>query len=130
APFPYPTLFRSELARTLLVEGTILRRAKRIGEARERLDGALTRFEGLGAAVWAERARRELARLGGRASQSGRLTKTEEQIADLVASGKSNNDVASTLHVSPKTVEWNLSKIYRKLHVSSRTELAAKRVAR
>jgi DNA-binding CsgD family transcriptional regulator len=54
------------------------------------------------------------------------LTATEERIAQLVASGRSNHEVARTMFVSPKTVEWNLSKIYRKLHVRSRSELAAK----
>jgi DNA-binding CsgD family transcriptional regulator len=115
-----------ELARTLLVKGTILRRARRIAEARETLNHASAMFDELGAALWAERARRELARLGGRPGQTRELTATEQQIAELVATGKSNHEVARTLHVSPKTVEWNLSKVYRKLRVSSRTELAAK----
>jgi DNA-binding CsgD family transcriptional regulator len=83
-------------------------------------------FEAVGAALWADRARRELARIGGRRSSGAALTGTEQQIADLVASGKSNAEVAQTLSISVKTVEWNLSKIYRKLHVASRTELAAK----
>ncbi len=54
------------------------------------------------------------------------LTDTERKVAQLVGRGKSNQDVAAALFLSPKTVEWNLSKIYKKLHVSSRTELAAK----
>jgi len=115
-----------ELARTMLVEGTVLRRARRIAEARHTLTQALAMFEELGAALWAQRTRRELARLGGRPSRARELTPTEEQIADLVASGKSNRDVASALHISPRTVEWNLSKVYKKLNVGSRTELAAK----
>jgi DNA-binding CsgD family transcriptional regulator len=115
-----------ELGRALLAEGTILRRARRVAEARDTLNQALCIFDELGAALWAERARRELARLGGRPAQSRELTATEQQIADLVARGKSNREVARMLHVSPKTVEWNLSKVYRKLRVASRTELAAK----
>jgi DNA-binding CsgD family transcriptional regulator len=115
-----------ELARIVLAEGTALRRAKRIAEAREALNDAASMFETLGAALWAQRARAELARLGGRPARSRELTPTEQQIADLVATGRSNYEVAQTLHVSPKTVEWNLSKIYKKLRVSSRTELAAK----
>jgi DNA-binding NarL/FixJ family response regulator len=55
-----------------------------------------------------------------------RLNPTERRIAELVAKGCTNHEVASRLFFSPKTVEWNLSKIYRKLHVRSRTELAAK----
>jgi DNA-binding CsgD family transcriptional regulator/DNA polymerase III delta prime subunit len=119
-----------ELARTLLVQGTIFRRARRVAEARKTLNQALALFEELGATRWAQRARRELARLGGRPSQTAQLTPTEQQVADLVASGKSNLDVAHALHVSPKTVEWNLSKVYKKLRVSSRTELAAKLAVR
>jgi len=54
------------------------------------------------------------------------LTAREREVAELVANGKSNHEVARTLLMSAKTVEWNLSKIYRKVHVSSRMELAAK----
>jgi DNA-binding NarL/FixJ family response regulator len=54
------------------------------------------------------------------------LTATEQRIADLVAAGLSNTEVAHELFISPKTVEWNLSKIYKKLHVRSRAALAAK----
>jgi len=54
------------------------------------------------------------------------LTPTEARIAELVAAGRSNAEVARELFISPKTVEWNLSKIYKKLHVRSRSELAAK----
>ena len=56
----------------------------------------------------------------------GKLTPTELRIAQLVARGRSNHEVARELFISPKTVEWNLSKVYRKLMVRSRTELAAK----
>jgi DNA-binding CsgD family transcriptional regulator len=115
-----------ELGRTLLAGGGVLRRARRRPEARERLERALAIFEQLGARLWAERTREELARFGGRPLRTGALTPTEQRIADLVAAGKSNHEVARAMHVSPKTVEWNLSKIYRKVHVSSRTELAAK----
>jgi DNA-binding CsgD family transcriptional regulator len=55
-----------------------------------------------------------------------RLNPTEKRIAELVAKGCTNYEVSSRLFFSPKTVEWNLSKIYRKLHVRSRNELAAK----
>ena len=84
-------------------------------------------FEELGASIWAERARREVARIGGRAAVRPGLSATEAAIADLVSAGRSNHEVAAALHLSPKTVEWNLSKIYRKLGVRSRAELAALR---
>ena len=65
----------------------------------------------------------------GEPPQAGMAVKSQEElerIAELVAKGCTNHEVASRLFFSPKTVEWNLSKIYRKLHVRSRTELAAK----
>ena len=89
------------------------------------LERALEVFEQLGAPIWAERARHESARIGGRASSKRELSATEEQIAELVRSGRSNKEIAAALHLSVKTVEWNLSKIYRKLGVRSRTELGA-----
>jgi DNA-binding CsgD family transcriptional regulator len=115
-----------ELGRTLLIYGATQRKARRTSEARRTLGEALAIFERLRAAVWTRKARAELARLGGRSTRTDRLTPTERQIADLVASGKSNHQVARILHLSPKTIEWNLSKIYKKLNVGSRTELAAR----
>jgi DNA-binding CsgD family transcriptional regulator len=112
-----------ELARTLLVKGTIERRAKQKRAARESLGEALRIFEAYGAALWSAKVRDELARIGGR-SRDGRLTPTEEQIAALVAAGNTNREVAEAMFVSVKTVEANLSRIYRKLGVSSRRELA------
>ncbi len=119
-----------EFARTLLVHGTVLRRAAQRSEARHALERAVDIFEELGAPLWAGKAGRELARLGGRPAQTQSLTPTEQQVAELVAAGKTNHEVARALHVSPKTVEWNLSKIYRKLGVASRAELAAKYAGR
>jgi DNA-binding NarL/FixJ family response regulator len=75
--------------------------------------------------VWAERARRELARIGGRSAPRGELSGTEADIVELVVLGRTNKEVAEALHLSAKTVEWNLSKIYKRLGVHSRTELAA-----
>jgi DNA-binding NarL/FixJ family response regulator len=63
-------------------------------------------------------------------ARARRLTETERRIAELVVSGRTNWDVARALHLSEKTVEWNLTKIYRKLYARSRTELAAKLTAR
>jgi DNA-binding CsgD family transcriptional regulator len=90
------------------------------------LEEARATFEGIGAALWVARAENELSRIGGRAQAPRGLTPTEERIARLVATGKSNHEVAAALFVSPKTVEWNLSKVYKKLRVSSRAELAAR----
>jgi DNA-binding CsgD family transcriptional regulator len=114
------------LARTLLALGSTQRRARQKLPARTSLERALQIFEQLGATLWAEMARTELGQIGGRPSRPGLLTATEQRVADLVASGRSNAEVAHELFMSPKTVEWNLSKIYKKLHVRSRAELAAK----
>ena len=77
-----------ELGRTLLVRGTVERRAKRKREARDTLTKALEVFDGLGAALWADRTRAELARIGGRAPSSLDLTPTEDRVAALVAGGQ------------------------------------------
>ncbi len=113
-----------ELARTLLVLGSVLRRDRKKRDAREALERSLEGFESLGAPLWAERARSELSRIGGRAPSSTGLTPTERRMAELVADGATNTEVAAALFVSLKTVEWNLSRIYAKLGVRSRTELA------
>jgi DNA-binding SARP family transcriptional activator/DNA-binding CsgD family transcriptional regulator len=112
---------------TLLAYGQALRRAKQRRAARETLDEALAEFTRLGATVWAERTRVELGRIGGRAPASNELTSTEERTAALVAEGKTNKQVAAELHVTVRTVETNLSRIYAKLGLHSRTELAARR---
>jgi DNA-binding NarL/FixJ family response regulator len=115
-----------ERARTLLALGSAERRAQHRRVARETLEQALESFERLGAPLWAAKARSELGRIGGRqAPARGALSETEAQIAELAASGRTNAEIAAALVVSPKTVKWNLSKIYRKLGVRSRTELAA-----
>lgn len=115
-----------ERARTLLVRGTLERRAKRRRAARESLEEAVAIFDQLGTDLWAEKARGELARIGGRARGGDDLTPTEERVAQLVAEGRTNREVAETLFMSVKTVEANLSRIYGKLGVRSRTELAAR----
>jgi DNA-binding CsgD family transcriptional regulator len=115
-----------ELGRTLLVRGAVERRAKRRREARDTLTKALEVFDELGAALWADKARAELARIGGRAPSSLDLTPTEDRVAALVAAGSTNREVADALFVSIHTVEANLKRIYRKLGVRSRTELASK----
>lgn len=120
AEWPY------EFGRTLLMLGTVQRRARRTREARATLQRALEVLDGIGAEHWSEQTRAELARIGGRPRTSAGLTTTEQRVADAVAAGQSNAEVARALFMSPKTVEWNLSKIYKKLQVRSRTELAAK----
>jgi DNA-binding CsgD family transcriptional regulator len=114
-----------ELGRTLLVRGAVQRRDKRKREARDTLTKALEVFDGLGAALWSERTRAELARIGGRAASSLTLTPTEARVAELVAAGGTNREVADALFVSVHTVEANLKRIYRKLGIRSRTELAS-----
>jgi DNA-binding CsgD family transcriptional regulator len=111
-------------ARTLLIYGTMLRRAKRRKAAREAIEEALAIFEALPAPVWAENARAELARIGGRAPSGGGLTPSERRIAEVVAAGKTNKETAAALYISVHTVEDALKRIYRKLGVRSRTELA------
>lgn len=115
-----------EFGRTLLVRGTVERRAKRKREARDTLNVALEIFDGLGAELWADRTRAELSRIGGRAPSSLDLTPTEDRVAALVAAGNTNREVADALFVSIHTVEANLKRIYRKLGIRSRTELASK----
>jgi DNA-binding CsgD family transcriptional regulator len=111
--------------RTMLAYGTLHRRRRRKSLARELLESARELFDAAGAEHWAERSRVELSRIGGRrGSPPGALTATESEIARLVAAGRTNREVAAALHLSARTVEWNLSKLYRKLGVRSRTELA------
>jgi DNA-binding CsgD family transcriptional regulator len=117
-----------ELARTHLVHGVILRRMKRRAEAREALGRARALCEGLGAALWTARVEEEMARLGVRHVAQTRLTPIEERIAALVAEGRRNREIATSLSVSPKTVEANLTRIYRKLGIRSRAQLAVRTV--
>lgn len=118
-----------ERARTLLALGAAQRGAKRKRDARETLGQALATFERLDATIWAENARGELARIGGRAPSRGELTPTEERVAALVGEGRTNREVAAALVVSDRTVEGHLSHIYSKLGVRSRSELAHKLAA-
>jgi DNA-binding CsgD family transcriptional regulator len=111
-------------ARTLLAFGRTQRRAKKRGAARTTLEDALARFEQLGAPLWAEQTRAELARVGGRAPSRGELTEAEHRIARLVAQGSTNREVAAALFLTEHSVETALTRIYRKLGVRSRAELA------
>jgi DNA-binding CsgD family transcriptional regulator len=111
-------------ARTLLALGVTQRRVKRRREARETLVEALEAFERMGAALWADRVRAELRRISGRAASPGALTPAEARVAALVAEGKTNREVAAALFLSERTVEGHLSRVFGKLGVRSRTELA------
>jgi DNA-binding CsgD family transcriptional regulator len=116
-------------ARTQLAYGEFLRREKRKSEARVQLRTAQQTFEGLNAPLWADRARGELSATGETArkrdpSTADELTPQERRIAELVATGASNREVGAALYVSPKTVEYHLRKVFVKLGVSSRVELA------
>jgi DNA-binding CsgD family transcriptional regulator len=105
-----------ERARTLLVLGQLRRRRREKRVAREALDEALAVFEDARTPFWAERARNELARIPGHASAGG-LTPTEETVARLAAEGLSNREIAERAFLSLKTVEVNLTRVYRKLGV-------------
>ncbi len=114
-----------EHARTLLIGGQLQRRVKRKRVAKQHLEQALAIFESLPAPAWAVRAQRELSRIGLRPSAPLGLTATEERVAALAASGQTNRQVAAALFLSPRTVEDNLARVYRKLGVSSRAQLGA-----
>jgi DNA-binding CsgD family transcriptional regulator len=109
--------------RALLALGIVLRRARRKRPAREAIHAALGGFEQLGAATWAEEARAELGRIGGRAREEG-LTAAERRVAVLVAAGRTNREVAAELFLGERTVAGHLTRVYAKLGVRSRTELA------
>lgn len=119
-----------ELARTHLVSGVILRRMTRRAAALRALEQSLAILEQLGATLWIEKARGEISRLGVRDVAQSEMTPIEERIAALVARGRRNREIASALSISPKTVEANLSRIYRKLGIRSRAELAARTAQR
>jgi DNA-binding CsgD family transcriptional regulator len=118
-----------ELARTLRAQGMVLRRDKHKTAAKAALEQALGIFERLGALLWAQATNAELERVGLRpAAPTGvsGMTAAEARVAELVAAGRTNREVAGELFMSPKTVEAHLSRIYRKLGVRSRAELAHK----
>ena len=120
-----------ETARTQLLHGERLRRAKRRADARTPLGHALAVFERLGAEPWAERTRAELRATGGPTGSAApaiatdELTAQELQIALQVAQGRTNREVAAALFLSAKTIEYHLGSIYRKLGIRRRGELAA-----
>jgi DNA-binding CsgD family transcriptional regulator len=112
-----------ERARTQLVLGQLLRRQRQKLAAEATLHDALHAFEKIGATLWAERVHADLARTNVSPTRDKGLTPSEQRVAELAASGMTNRDVAAALFVSPKTVEHNLSCVYRKLGIRSRAEL-------
>ena len=123
------TPVRAELARAHLLYGEWLRRQRRRRDARDQLRAAFAMFDAMGMQAFAERARAELRATGERARPRSPqaqevLTPQEEQIARLVAEHLTNRQIAARLFISASTVEYHLRKIFRKLGVSSRAQLA------
>ena len=114
-----------EQARTQLLLGQLQRRQRQKQSAAASLGEALSAFKTMGAPLWAERARAGLARTNVSPGHEGELTPSELRVAELAASGMTNRDVAAKLFISTKTVEANLTQIYRKLGIHSRAELGA-----
>ncbi len=115
-----------ERARTLFARGHAHLAAGHRAAARTDLEAALDVFAGVGAAVWAERVRAETARIGGRVRAAESLTGSERRVAGLAARGLSNREIATELFVSVRTVETQLSAVYRKLGVRSRAALSSR----
>jgi ATP/maltotriose-dependent transcriptional regulator MalT len=115
-----------ELGCTLLLEGRMRRRANQKRAAAGALQRASELFEQLGAPRWLQQASDEFTRIGLRHRSPDELTATEQQIAQLAAAGLTNREVAKAAFVSPKTVEANLARVYRKLGIRSRAELGAR----
>jgi DNA-binding CsgD family transcriptional regulator len=124
-----PALSSFDAARTELVYGEWLRRRRRRIDARRHLRSALECFARLGMAPWEARARSELRASGETArrrdpSTLDQLTPQELQIARLVAGGRSNPEVAAQLFLSPRTIDYHLRKVFSKLDIASRADLA------
>lgn len=111
-----------ERARTLYVRGQVHRRCGHRRDARRDLAEAASVFDGLGARVWAARAAQDLGKVAGRKPGSG-LTPAERAVAELAAAGRSNKEIAAELVISARTVESQLSSVYRKLGLRSRAQL-------
>jgi DNA-binding CsgD family transcriptional regulator len=118
-----------DLARTHLLFGQWLRRARRRRDARRELRTASDMFTAMGADGFAEQASTELRATGERArartpETAFDLTPREAGVADLAAAGASNNEIAAQLFITPSTVEHHLASVFRKLGITSRTQLA------
>lgn len=110
-------------ARSLLALGVVRRRARQKRAAREAIEEAAATFDEIGADDWADQARSELGSIGGR-TRSHELTPAEQRVAELVARGRTNREVAAALFLAERTVESHLSHVYAKLGVRLRTELS------
>ncbi len=124
-----PALSPFDEGRSELLYGEWLRRRRRRIDARRHLRSALERFGRLGTAPWETRARAELRASGETArrrdpSTRDQLTPQELQIARLVTTGKTNPEVAAQLFLSPRTIDYHLRKVFAKLEIASRAELA------
>jgi DNA-binding CsgD family transcriptional regulator len=115
---------RLEYGRTQLAYGRLARRLKKRGLARDALSGAVETFRQVENPLWERRAVEELARTGVRTE--GALTRTEASVAELVATGQTNRQIAGQLHLSVKTVEYTLTGVYRKMGVANRAQLTAR----
>lgn len=117
-PMPFET------ARTQLLLGQLQRRLRQKQSAATNLNQALRTFQALGTPLWAQRAQAELARaVVAPAEDLSQLTPSEQRVAEMAAAGATNKDIAAAMFISAKTVEHNLTRIYRKLGISSRAEL-------
>ena len=119
-PAPYPF----ERARSLLALGEVRRLTLQRRAARDALEEALRVFSELGARLWQAKAEDALKRISGRRPPSQDLTEAERRVASLAAEGRSNKEIAAALFIGLGTVESHLSRVYRKLGLRSRTELA------
>ena len=122
------TRMKMELARAHLLYGEWLRRSGRRADAREHLGAAFEMLTAMGTEAFAERARRELRATGETVRKRtvetlDELTPQEAQIARLAADGHTNPEIGAQLFLSPRTVEWHLTKAFGKLGISSRKEL-------
>jgi DNA-binding CsgD family transcriptional regulator len=123
------TSVRTELARAHLLYGEWLRRQKRRRDARSQLGAACGMFDAMGAAAFARRTRAELLAAGDTPRQPAErpsldLTPQEAQVSRLAAAGATNAEIATHLFVTTSTVEYHLSKVFRKLGITSRRQLA------
>jgi DNA-binding NarL/FixJ family response regulator len=121
---------RFDAARSLLSLGRARRRLRQWGSARRAMEQAITAFDAMSSPGWAQQARSELERVGGRRPRaSGELTQSEQRTAELAADGMSNKEIARELVVTVHTVEVHLSRAYAKLGVRSRAQLSGRLLA-